>query len=56
MDASSTTVCSVPIPTVEVSLTAGDYVEAFAQQNSGGALDTIVGSGVSFLRVKLSGS
>ena len=56
VDASSTTVCSVPIPTVEVALTAGDYVEAFAQQNSGGALDTIVGSGVSFLRVKLSGS
>ena len=56
VDASSTTVCSVPIPTVEVSLTAGDYVEAFAQQNSGTALNTIVGSGVSFLRVKLSGS
>lgn len=56
VDASSTTVCSVPIPTTEVSLTAGDYVELFAQQNSGGALNTIAGAGVTFLRVKLSGS
>ena len=56
VDASSAALVSLPIPTVEVSLTAGDYVEAFAQQNSGGALNTIVGSGVSFLRVKLSGS
>ena len=56
VDASSAALVSLPIPTVEVSLTAGDYVEAFAQQNSGTALNTIVGSGVSFLRVKLSGS
>ena len=56
VDASSAALVSLPIPTVEVALTAGDYVEAFAQQNSGGALNTIVGSGVSFLRVKLSGS
>ena len=56
VDASSAALVSLPIPTVEVSLTAGDYVELFAQQNSGTALNTIVGSGVSFLRVKLSGS
>ena len=56
VDASSQALVSLPIPTVEVSLTAGDYVEAFAQQNSGTALNTIVGSGASFLRVKLSGS
>ena len=56
VDASSAALVSLPIPTVEVSLTEGDYVEAFAQQNSGGALNTVVGVGVSFLRVKLSGS
>ena len=56
VDASSNALVSLPIPTVEYSLTAGDYVEMFAQQNSGGALNTIVGSGVTFLRVKLSGS
>ena len=56
VDASSAALVSLPIPTVEYSLTAGDYVEMFAQQNSGGALNTVVGSGVTFLRVKLSGS
>ena len=56
VDASSTTVCSVPIPTVELNLSVGDYVEAFGQQNSGAALNTVVGAGISFLRVKLSGS
>ena len=56
VDASSAALVSLPIPTVEVSLTEGDYVEAFAQQNSGGALNTIVGAGVTFLRVKLTGS
>ena len=56
VDASSAALVSLPIPTVEVALTAGDYVEAFAQQNSGTALNTIVGSGVSFLRVKLTGT
>ena len=55
-DASAAALVSMQIPAVEVALTAGDYVEAFAQQNSGTALNTIVGSGVSFLRVKLSGS
>ena len=56
VDASSAALVSLPIPTVEVALTDGDYVELFAQQNSGGALNTIVGAGVTFLRVKLSGS
>ena len=56
VDASSAALVSLPIPTVEVSLTEGDYVEAFAQQNSGGALNTVVGVGVSFLRVKLTGT
>lgn len=56
VDASSAALVSLPIPTVEVALTAGDYVEAFAQQNSGGALNTVAGSGVTFLRMKLTGT
>ncbi len=56
VDASSAALVSLPIPTVEVALSAGDYVELFAQQNSGGALNTIVGAGVTFLRVKLTGT
>lgn len=56
VDASSAALVSLPIPTVEVALSAGDYVELFAQQNSGGALNTIVGAGVTFLRVKLTGA
>lgn len=49
----STSVSMVP---VEVPLTAGDYLEMFATQTSGGALNTIGGQGVTFLRMKLSGS
>ncbi|MDN5930107.1 MAG: hypothetical protein L0I24_03440 [Pseudonocardia sp.] len=56
VDASSAALVSVQIPTIEVALTAGDYVEAFGQQNSGGALNTVVGAGISFLRGKLSGA
>ena len=56
VDASSAALVSLPIPTVEVALTAGDYVEAFVQQNSGGSLNTVTGAGVSFLRVKLTGT
>ena len=56
VDASSTTVVSVPLPAVEVDLSVGDYIEAFGQQNSGGALNTVAGSGISFLRVKLTGT
>ena len=56
VDASSAALVSLPIPTVEVDLSVGDYVEAFAQQNSGGALNTVAGSGISFLRVKLTGT
>lgn len=46
----------MPLPAVEVDLSVGDYIEAFGQQNSGGALNTVVGSGISFLRVKLTGT
>ena len=37
---------SLPIPTVEYDLTAGDYVEMFVQQNSGGSLNTVTGAGI----------
>ena len=56
VDASSAALVSLPIPTVEHDLTAGDYVEMFVQQNSGGALNTVAGSGVTFLRMKLTGT
>ena len=56
LDGSSTSVVSVAVPSVEYALTAGDYIEMFGQQNSGGALNTVAGQGVSFLRVKLVGS
>ena len=47
---------SVGIIPVEVALTAGDYLEMFAIQNSGGALNTVAGAGVTYLRMKLTGS
>ena len=56
VDASSAALVSLPIPTVEVDLSVGDYIEAFARQNSGGALNPVAGSGVTFLRVKLTGT
>lgn len=48
-----TPVACVPI---EASLTAGDYVEIFGQQTSGGALNTAGGLGLTFLRIRLTGS
>ena len=47
---------SVGIIPVEVPLVAGDYVEIFGFQNSGGALNTVAGQGVTFLKVKMTGS
>jgi len=47
---------SVTIPTVIAQLNAGDYLEIFALQNSGGALNTVPGLGVTFLRIRLVGS
>lgn len=46
----------VPFPTVELALTAGDYIELFAYQGSGGNLDVEFGQGRTFLRLKLTGS
>ena len=56
VDASSAALVSLPIPTVEYDVAAGDYVEMFVQQNSGGALNTIAGQGITFLRIKLVGT
>lgn len=47
---------SVSMTTVEASLTAGDYLEMFAWQNSGGNLDTLAGYSATFMRMKLTGS
>lgn len=47
---------SVTLPVVEVALTDTDYVEMFATQTSGGALNTVSGQGTTFLRIKLTGS
>jgi hypothetical protein len=56
-DASTSTETGLVIPLLEVPLTAGDYLEVFARQSSGGNLATNVGSpGFTFLRIKLSGS
>lgn len=56
LDASSTVLTSVFLPPIEASLVAGDYVEVFAQQNRGSALNTVPGPGLTFLKVRLSGS
>jgi hypothetical protein len=47
---------SVNVIPVEASLNAGDYIELFGLQNSGGALNTVGGLGVTYLRLKLTGS
>jgi hypothetical protein len=43
-------------PVIEYPLVTGDYVEIFGMQNSGGALNTAGGSGLTLLRMKLTGS
>jgi len=47
---------TTPLSTIEVSLVAGDYVELFVRQTSGGALNTGPGQAQTFLRMKLTGS
>ena len=42
---------SVTLPTVKWPLVAGDYIEMFVIQTSGGALNTVAGVGVTFLRM-----
>lgn len=54
--AAPTVSTSVGLIPIEVSLTAGDYVELYGYQASGGNLDTIVGSPYTFLRIRLTAS
>jgi hypothetical protein len=43
---------SVPFPVVIVPLVAGDYIELFAWQNSGGALALTTGQSQTYMRLK----
>ena len=47
---------SVPISPIIVPMAAGDYVEIFGFQNSGGNLATTPGQGLTFLSVTLDAS
>lgn len=47
---------SVGIVTFEDTFNDGDYIEMFGRQNSGGALNTVPGYGITFMRIKLTGS
>ena len=47
---------SVPLAIVTIPLVAGDYVELFGWQNSGGALGTTIGQGLTFMMVTLDAS
>lgn len=44
---------SVPLPVILVPMTAGDYIEIFVRQNSGGALNTVAGRSITFAFLKL---
>lgn len=50
----STTITSVSVPTVTVPLNAGDYVEMFVRQISGGSLGVTPGRAQTWMQVKLS--
>ena len=52
--ASSSTDCATP--PIEVALSPGDYIELLGYQTSGGALATVIGREVTFLRFKLTGA
>lgn len=43
---------SVTTPAVIIPLTVGDYLELFALQSSGAAVNTVAGQGVTFLRMR----
>lgn len=47
------TLTASPLPTIEHQLSAGDYVEVFAYQATGGSLNVVAGYGVTFFRLKL---
>lgn len=46
---------TVPLPPKAVQMAAGDYIEIFGFQNSGGAINSATGSNTSFLRLKWIG-
>lgn len=48
-------VTSVTLPTTVLDYNAGDYVELYGYQASGGNLATSVGQGMSFMRIRLVG-
>lgn len=50
----ATTITSVGIPAVTVPLNAGDYVEMFVRQISGGSLGVTPGRAQTWMQVKLS--
>jgi hypothetical protein len=47
---------SVPLPVVPIVAAVGDYIEMFGWQNSGGNLDTLPGSALTFLTARLISS
>ena len=47
---------AIVMPVIEVALNAGDYVELFGYQASTITLNTSTGLGITFLRMKLTGS
>jgi len=47
---------SVPLPPIDVALTAGDYLYIEGYQTSGGNLNTLGGQSNTFLRMKLTGA
>lgn len=54
--AGASLVTSVALPTIEVDLVAGDYIEMFSRQQSGGSLNSTPGAAQTWLRMKLTGS
>ena len=49
-------ITSIPLPAVEEAFTAGDYIELFVRQNSGGSLALGVGRAQTFMRMKQTGT
>ncbi|MGZ4559486.1 MAG: hypothetical protein ACXVGQ_00385 [Mycobacteriaceae bacterium] len=50
------TATGVPLPSVEIVMAVGDYVEMFASQTSGGSLALSTSQANTYLRLKLTGA
>lgn len=50
------TVTALPLPQLVLPFLAGDYIELFGFQNSGGGLATVAGQGNTFLRMRWVGA